>query len=215
MALYQNTYRIESARLQTYDYAQAGDYFVTLCAHRHKCVFGEVRGEEMHLNEIGKIAQRCWEEIPKHFPNVELDAYVVMPNHLHGIIIIKDHGRDVQLNVSTEDALANIIPDTNAELSEKTHASISPYKGSLSVIIRTFKAAVTTLCRTNGYHHLRWQSRFYDHIIRGDKDMDNVRNYILQKLFKRPFMNNPAADEIHNYARCDNTDAGSHERSTC
>ena len=177
MALYKDTYRIESARLQTYDYAQAGDYFVTLCTHRHKCVFGEVRGEEMHINEIGKILQRCWEEIPRHFPNVELDAFVVMPNHIHGIIVIKDHGRDVQLNVSTA-STANVIPDTNAESSEKTHASISPRKGSLSVIIRTFKAAVTTLCRTNGYQDFRWQSRFYDHIIRDEKDLDNVINHV-------------------------------------
>ena len=168
MALYKKTYRIESARLQSYDYSQAGCYFVTLCVHRHQCVFGEVHGEGMHLNEIGKIAHRCWEEIPKHFPCAELDAFVVMPNHFHGIIIIKDLGRDVQLNVSTE----------------KTHASISPRKGSLSVIIRTFKAAVTTVCRRNGYHNFRWQSRFYDHIIHDDRDMDNVRNYIIDNALK-------------------------------
>ena len=168
MALYKNTYRIESARLQMYDYTQAGCYFVTLRAHRHQCVFGEVQGEEIHLNEIGRIAQRCWEEIPQHFPCVDLDAFVVMPNHIHGIIVIKDLGRDVQLNVSTE----------------KTHASISPCKVSLSVIIRTFKAGVTTLCRTNGYHNFRWQSRFYDHIIRDEKDLDNVRNYIIDNPLK-------------------------------
>ncbi|MGD0591483.1 MAG: transposase [Bacteroidota bacterium] len=154
MALYKNIYRIESARLQMYDYAQAGDYFVTLCSHHHQCVFGDVHGEEIRRNEIGKIVQRCWEEIPQHFPNVELDAFVVMPNHIHGIIVIKDHGRDVQLNVSTGNISSNVS-------TEKTHASISPRKGSLSVIIRTFRAAVTTLCRTNGYHNFRWQSRFY------------------------------------------------------
>jgi len=127
VALYKDTYRIESARLQTYDYAQAGDYFVTLCTHRHKCVFGEVRGEEMHINEIGKILQRCWEEIPRHFPNVELDAFVVMPNHIHGIIVIKDHGRDVQLNVSTAGTPANVIPDTMQNHPRKhMRASISP-----------------------------------------------------------------------------------------
>jgi putative transposase len=184
MALYKNTYRIESARLQMYDYTQTGCYFVTLCAHRHQCVFGKVQGEEIHLIEIGKIAQRCWEEIPRHFPCVDLDAFVVMPNHIHGIIVIKDTGRDVQLNVSTKDALANIIPDVNTESSKKTHASISPRKGSLSIIIRTFKAAVTTLCRTNGYHNFKWQSRFYDHIIRDEKDLDNVRNYIIDNLLK-------------------------------
>ena len=135
----------KSIRLKEYDYSQAGCYFVTLCLHRHQCVFGEVHGEEMHINRIGEIAHRCWEEIPKHFPCAELDAFVVMPNHIHGIIIIKDLGRDVprqkdggqELNVSTE----------------KTHASISSHMGSLSVIIRTFKAAVTTFCRTNGYQN--------------------------------------------------------------
>jgi putative transposase len=168
MALYKNTYRIESARLQMYDYTQAGCYFVTLCVHRHQCVFGEVQGEEIHFNEIGTIAQRCWEEIPRHFPCVDLDSFVVMPNHIHGIIVIKDLGRDVQLNVSTE----------------KTYAEISPRRGSLSVIIRTFKAAVTTFCRTNGYQDFRGQSRFYDHIIHDDKDLDNVRNYIIDNPLK-------------------------------
>jgi REP element-mobilizing transposase RayT len=160
-----------------YDYEQAGDYFITLCTHHHQCVLGNVHGEEMHLNEIGKIAQRCWEEIPQHFPNVELDAFVVMPNHMHGIIIINDHGRDVQLNVSTGNISSNVS-------TEKTHASISARKGSLSVIIRIFKAAVTTLCRTNGYHNFKWQSRFYDHIIRDEKDLDNVRNYIIDNPLK-------------------------------
>ena len=139
MALYKNRYRIESARLQTYDYTQAGCYFVTLCVHRHQCIFGEVQGEVVHLNEIGKIAERCWEEIPRHFPCIDLDEFVIMPTHIHGIIIINNHGRDVQLNVSTE----------------KTHASISPRKGSLSVIIRTFKAAVTTFCQRKGYQNFR------------------------------------------------------------
>jgi putative transposase len=177
MALYKNRYRIESARLQTYDYTQAGCYFITLCVHRHQCIFGEVQGEVVHLNEIGKIAARCWEEIPKHFPNAELDAFVVMPNHLHGIIVIKDHGRDVQLNVSTRNISSSVS-------TEKTYASISPRKGSLSVIIRTFKAAVTTFCQRKGYQNFRWQSRFYEHIIRDDKDMDNVRNYIIDNPLK-------------------------------
>ena len=74
--------------------AQPGAYFVTICTRDRKCLFGHVVNEEMHLNDAGEVAQRCWEDIPRHFPLVELDAFVTMPNHVHGIIVITEFCRD-------------------------------------------------------------------------------------------------------------------------
>lgn len=79
-----------SIRLKEFDYAQQGGYFITVVTYQRECLFGEIVNEEMQLNELGKIADECWRAIPEHFPNVELGAYVVMPNHVHGIIEITD-----------------------------------------------------------------------------------------------------------------------------
>jgi putative transposase len=81
-----------SIRLKEYDYAQPGAYFVTVCTRDRECLFGHVVNGEMHLNDAGEIARRCWEDIPHHFPLVELDAFAVMPNHVHGIIVIQGRG---------------------------------------------------------------------------------------------------------------------------
>ena len=86
----------KSIRLKEYDYSQPGDYFVTICTNEHDYKFGEIVNEEMRLDEMGKIVKGCWEEIPIHFSNVELDEYVVMPNHVHGIIILNER---VGLNI--------------------------------------------------------------------------------------------------------------------
>jgi putative transposase len=75
-----------STRLATYDYASAGPYFITACALDRRCLFGVVIDDEMRASRLGKLVAACWAEIPRHFPTVVLDAFVVMPNHLHGIL---------------------------------------------------------------------------------------------------------------------------------
>jgi len=77
-----------SLRLEDYDYAATGAYFVTVCTQNRACLFGEVVNDAMQVNEYGDVVSRCWEKIPDHFANVELDAFVVMPNHVHGIIAL-------------------------------------------------------------------------------------------------------------------------------
>ena len=124
--------------------------------------------EKMILNEIGKTAEGFWKEIPNHFQNVELDYFIIMPNHLHGIIIINCTRRDVACNVST--IQNNISPMQN----------ISPKKGSLAVIIRSFKSAVAKAVHESGLKHFAWQLRFYDRIIRNEKELYNIRRYIKQ-----------------------------------
>lgn len=77
-----------SIRLQGYDYSRAGAYFVTVCAYNRRCLFGDVVDGEMRVNLGGHVVEACWDAIPDHFPGVELDAFVVMPNHLHGVVVI-------------------------------------------------------------------------------------------------------------------------------
>ena len=79
-----------SIRLRGYDYTSAGAYFITICAHRRECLFGEVVDGVMRLNVYGRVVDACWQAIPDHFPHVMLDVYVIMPNHVHGIIAIVD-----------------------------------------------------------------------------------------------------------------------------
>ena len=88
MEKFRDKYRIPSSRLQNWDYSWNAPYFVTICTAKRECYFGDIVNREMHLSDIGKIAQKFWLEIPNHFPFVILDAFVVMPNHVHGIIII-------------------------------------------------------------------------------------------------------------------------------
>ncbi|MBK9124089.1 MAG: hypothetical protein IPM16_13370 [Chloroflexi bacterium] len=83
-----------SIRLQGYDYTQSGAYFVTICTRDRTCLFGEIADGTMTLNPVGEVVQACWDAIPTHFPTVELDAFVVMPNHVHGILVITDDWKD-------------------------------------------------------------------------------------------------------------------------
>lgn len=169
---FQNKYRISSTRLKNWDYGQNGAYFITICTKNREHFFGEIvstNGEnEMQLNEIGKIADKFWTEIPKHFPFIELGNYVVMPNHVHGILIINkinvvdDNVQTLQCNVSTE----------NEQM-----AKISPKSGTISTIIRSFKSVVT---KNAHFIHadFEWQERFHDHIIRNSESFERIQNYI-------------------------------------
>lgn len=158
-----------SIRLKDYDYTTPWWYFVTICTHQHSEIFGEVIKDQVVLSTIGEIAEKCWEEIPQHFINVELDYFIIMPNHLHGIIIInetKDRmGRDVKFNVPTENNF---------------YSRMSPKKDSLSVIVRTYKAAVSRKCNLSKLSTPIWQSSFYDRIIRNEKELYQIRKYIDQ-----------------------------------
>ena len=80
-----------SIRLKGYDYSEAGIYFLTICTHQRECLFGEIIDGEMKLIEFGKIVLECWQAIPKHFSRIELDEFIVMPNHIHGILVMKDY----------------------------------------------------------------------------------------------------------------------------
>jgi putative transposase len=192
--LYQNKYRTDSVRINHHDYLN-GLYFVTICTHHYKNLFGDVKNGQMQLNEIGEIIKTEWKKTATLRPNVKLSEFVIMPNHFHGIILIKniddeknishrnseeinyedishkefekDNGRDVTRYVSTE--------HINNQM-----AKISPQCNSLSTIIRLFKSSCTREIRKIGFNDFKWQPRFYEHIIRNDKEYNNIQNYIIE-----------------------------------
>jgi putative transposase len=115
MDKYKNKYRIKSTRLQYWDYASPGYYFITICTKNREDYFGEIKNEKMCLNEIGDIAQKFWLEIPNHFSNVTLDEFIIMPNHVHGIVIINDDPAAFVAFVETRHCLVSTNANVNAD----------------------------------------------------------------------------------------------------
>lgn len=148
-----------SYRLKGYDYASLGAYFVTICTKDRRPLFDHP--------DIRAIAERCWLEIPQHHGGAELDTWVIMPDHLHGIVFFTGEG--VQLNA----------PTTTRD-STDSYSTMSPTHDSLGAVIRTFKAAVTTLCRRGGNQEFGWQRSYYDRVIRDEGELERTREYIEQ-----------------------------------
>ena len=155
-----------SIRLKGYDYTQPGAYFVTICTHHRLPLFGRVADGNMVVNAYGEIVQTCWDAIPNHFPHTELDAFVIMPNHIHGIIFI------------TDDVGATHASPLQAPPLRQTPRG--PASGSLGAIIGSFKSAATK--RINALRDAPgaplWQHNYYEHIIRHERALDAIRHYI-------------------------------------
>ena len=170
MTLFKNKYRIESARLRGYDYSSPGLYFVTICTKNRECFFGDVVNGEMDLSPIGDIVADEWQKTPQVRANVQLDEWVVMPNHLHGAIWITHtipmaNVETFRRNVSTADTKPRLQPN------------------SLGSMIGQVKSVCTKRIRAAGYTDFDWQERFWDEIIWNERTLDAVRAYII---------NNPA-----------------------
>lgn len=188
MDKFNNKYRIPSARAPFWDYGWNAAYFLTICTKNRECWFGDVIDGEMVLNEIGKIANDCWLEIPKHFPFVKLENYVIMPNHVHGIVVIDkpDDGRNDERNVETQNfaSLPNASP--NADIpseSDNPKNKFGPQSKNLASIIRGFKIGVTKNARQIN-PDFAWQSRYHDHIIRNDTSYQTISEYIINNPLK-------------------------------
>lgn len=164
---FQNKYRIKSTRLQDWDYGSNAAYFVTICTQNREHYFGEITNGIMQLSEIGYMANKYWSEIPKHFPFVELDEFVIMPNHVHGIIVINksDNGK-------SNDERSPIL---NNDTTYKN--KFGPQSKNLASIVRGFKIGVTINARKI-HADFAWQSRFHDHIIRNDESFYKISDYI-------------------------------------
>ena len=162
-------HRRRSVRLQGYDYSQAGAYFVTVVVRDRSCLFGTVVDGAIELNGVGHLVRDSWEWLAARHPYVMLDEYVVMPNHLHGIITIDDQGRG----------------------GSRT-APISMPRKPLGRIIGAFKTVSTK--RINLHRRTPskpiWQRNYFEHIVRNDKELTDIREYIV---------NNPIQWELDKY----------------
>ncbi len=191
---YKNKYRIDSIRLQNWDYRWAGVYFITICTKNREHYFGEIENGNMILSHVGVLADVLWHQIKHHAKNIELGAFVVMPNHIHGVVILTGDDGDTNNDtgtthtVETGHALSLQQPSQSKHTPPTSHQTIGQQRfqhignNSVSSIIGSYKSAVTKHARRLGYT-LEWQTRFYDHIIRDDIVFQKISNYIL---------NNPA-----------------------
>jgi REP element-mobilizing transposase RayT len=149
-----------SIRLKGYDYSQAGLYFVTICVPNKQCLFGEIVNGEMILNESGKIVSYYWLEIPQHFPDAILHEFVIMPNHIHGIIEITNVGAK---NFSP-------LQTTNVQTPQRPNGT----SRTIGSIVRGFKIGVT---KHLGYSV--WQRNYHEHIILNEQSYQKISDYIL------------------------------------
>ncbi len=187
MAKFKGKYRIESARLKGYDYSSEGSYFITICAHKMQHFFGHIENEKMQLNEIGELAEKFWKEIPEHFPHAMLDAFIIMPNHIHGIITLNPKKMNVQTSqcdvsipyTPNDTYTTNAKETSQCDVSTKQQkmAAIRPKSGSLSVIIGSYKSVVSKHAHKIS-KNFDWQERFHDRIIRDENEFARIANYI-------------------------------------
>jgi len=134
--------------------------------------FGEIADEKIELSQMGKIAEKCWLEIPNHFPEVRLDEFVIMPNHVHGIIVIFQKAGD-----------PNMLSRFSDQVSDRS-------KMYLSKVVQAFKSSVTRKINQNqSSEYFAWQKSFYDHIINHQKELDQTRRYILDNPIQWPIDN--------------------------
>ena len=175
-----------SVRLQGYDYSQSGVYYITIVTFRRECLFGGIRDGGMQLSGMGHIADENWRAIPAHFPNAELGEFVIMPNHLHGIIIVGATQwvappRDAKPPIdSIAVAPTQVIPitgDSKTIASSQTKPN-GPKRGSIGAIIGAYKMSVTRRIQAECNGANIWQRNYYEHIIRNDDDHNRIQFYI-------------------------------------
>ena len=170
MAFSREQNRRRSIRLPGYDYAQAGAYFVTICTYNRDCLLGEILGSEMSLTRSGEVVLECWNDLPNHYSYVEIDEFVVMPNHVHGIMVLSDQQRK---NPNAQNVGAGLKPAPT-----KRHP--------LPEIVRAFKTfSSRRINERRGSPGLPlWQRNYYERVIRNERELDAIRQYIVDNPAK-------------------------------
>ena len=157
-----------SIRLRGFDYSRDGAYFITVCTRGRVCLLGDVVEGEMRLSEAGLVAQAAWEGLPHHYPHVQLDAWVIMPNHVHGIVILAEADRD-PITVG-----AGLKP---APTGNPGNAA----RHGLPEVVRAFKSfsarRINALLGASGVPF--WQRNYYEHVIRDEEALHRIRRYIV------------------------------------
>ena len=166
----------KTMRIKYYDYTQSGIYFVTIRTKDHAPFFGTIKNGKIQLSNIGKIAQRFWYHIPKHFSHINIDSFIIMPDHIHGILIIHDNPTMFYRGTACRVPINNRSP---VHFGVFRHESFGkPCRGSIPTVIRSYKAAVTRFCRQEEDKYFGWHRNFYLQIINSDKELFAVRRYI-------------------------------------
>jgi len=176
-----NTYlNRRSIRLKGFDYTKQGAYFITICTNNRDNLFGEIVSDKIILNEYGEIANAVWKKIPNHFPNVELDEYIIMPNHVHGIIVIE--GNNVGVIDYSVGAIHELPLQETTLPQQKDFVANRIYRRKMTIpkIVGYYKMNITkqiNLLR-NKPGVTVWQRNYYDRIIRNDVELKIKREYI-------------------------------------
>ena len=190
MTLFKDKYRVRSVRLKGWDYTSAGWYFVTICTRTRLPFFGEIIAGEMHLSLIGQIIAYEWKRTEKIRPYVSLDEWIVMPNHIHGIINLHPGEGVVETsrsNPHNKQKISNLqVVLSHQNLRQRDVSTENPRlkAGSLGAIIGQIKSVCTKRIRSKGFYDFGWQAGYYDHIIRDNKELDRIREYILGNPYK-------------------------------
>ena len=167
-------YRIPSARWAAWDYANNAAYFVTICNTQRAPDFGVIQNGIMEYSPLGQAAEDCWSAIPEHFPFVILDEFVIMPNHVHGILIID------KPDAPTPMQTAPVETQNIASLRQQwTGNKFGPQSQNLASIVRGYKIGVTKFSRLNGIP-FTWQARYHDRVIRNAAEYSHISQYIQQ-----------------------------------
>jgi REP element-mobilizing transposase RayT len=163
-----------SIRLKGYDYTLSGAYFITIVTHERECLFGEITNSEMAANKFGLVAQQMWDKLPARFRNVELGTFIVMPNHIHGIILLDGTRRGIAESAADSDDQSSRYALTERQFGKMI-------RGSIPAIVRAYKSSVAY--RINIMRGLRnapvWQRNYYEHIIRNADEAERIEHYIM------------------------------------
>ena len=168
----------KSIRLQGYDYSKAGAYFVTMCSQDRECLFGEIVEGKMHLNDAGRLVLDEWEALAIRFPGIELDAFVVMPNHVHGVIVIGS-GKDEEGDAIQGDAIQGDHKGRPyGEFSTQNIPTLGDVIGALKSRVTLEYIRGVKEGRFPGFRGKLWQRNYYEHIIRNEDSLNRIKLYI-------------------------------------
>jgi putative transposase len=169
-----------SIRVRGYDYSSNGAYFVTIVTQGREFLFGEIVDGEMHVNEYGEIVQKWWDEIPNHFPNVELGAFIIMPNHIHGIIFIIADRRGEVLSTRNDpnNNFQNAYVDETNDRGRETLPLRIPTLGQIVAYFKYQSTKEMNRIETENAITKFWQRNYYEHIIRNERDLQRITDYI-------------------------------------
>lgn len=162
-----------SIRLPQYDYSQPGMYFITVLTHAREKTLCTKLFPSQELSSWGKIVDSEWKRLSNRFINIEMDDFIIMPDHLHGLILVKDMGTAATQTIT--------VNDMDRRALTRTEGYGQPIRGSIPTIIRSFKAAVTNKIRRIEQNTVQvWHTNYYEHIVRNDEDLYRIRKYIVE-----------------------------------